>query len=109
VSKLNKMDKINRDRAVLEQVATRFDLSFDDTKISLDQYLPIIEKMRMEGAVVLLKWDGERGVGDNGPYTVLITGAVLQGDFFRTDSHSLTEALIAGIAFYARKMWNILD
>ena len=29
--------------------------------------LPSIERMKNEGSVFILKWDGERGADDNGP------------------------------------------
>jgi hypothetical protein len=100
------MDK-KRDKLLLEKVMEELNMPFDYSSDSLDQFLPIIEKMRLEGAVVLLKWDGERGVGDNGPCTALVSGKVLQGDFFRTDADSMKEALTYIIANYARQKWNI--
>ena len=100
------MDKI-RDKLLLERIATELGVSFDSTSSGLDQFLPIIEKIRLEGAVVLLKWDGEREVGNNRPYTALVSGNVLQGDFFRTDAESMKEALTYIIANYARQKWNV--
>ena len=66
-----------------------------------------LERMRDDGAVVLVKLDGERaGEGDNGPYTVAISGGRLEADdFFRIDTFVLEEALAHGIIHYARKCW----
>lgn len=73
----------------------------------VDAIMPLLEKARMEGAVVVLKLDGERGVGDNGPYTVLISGGPLGTDFIRADHHDLDEALMIVISRYAAQCWSM--
>jgi len=73
----------------------------------LDAVMPLLEKMRSERAVVILKFDGERvGDEDNGPYTAMVQGGLL-GDYFpRTDSHSIEEAVSYIIIEYAKNCWR---
>lgn len=74
----------------------------------IDAVLPMLERMRREGAVVLVKLDGERtGDEDNGPYTVLISGRPLAGETIRTDAHLLEEALAYVICRYAARVWSV--
>ncbi|WPB72897.1 hypothetical protein KYC5002_28020 [Archangium violaceum] len=74
----------------------------------VDPVLPLLERMRQEGAVVLVKWDGERTApGDSGPYTVLVSGARLAGETLRADTHSLEEALARVIFGYALRYWEV--
>lgn len=71
-----------------------------------DAVLPLLERMRADGAVVVVKLDGERTQpGDNGPYTVLASGRPLAGDFLRTDADSLEDALAYVIVEYAKRCW----
>lgn len=68
----------------------------------VDAVWPLLEKIRDDGAIVLLKLDGERtGENDNGPYTVLASGLPLPGGAIRTDSHTLEEGLSYVICHYA--------
>ena len=69
---------------------------------------PLLELMRRDGAVVVVKIDGERHPpNDNGPYTVLASGAPLQGDHIRTDAETVEEALSYVIVEYARRVWQL--
>lgn len=72
-------------------------------------FLPLLEKMRSEGAVVLIKWDGERGKGDSGPYTAVVSSKALKEQFYRTDAASMEDALAYIIVNYAREMWNFAE
>lgn len=62
----------------------------------IDQWLEQIEELRKVGAVVLLKWDGERSAA---PYTVVITRANT-GFVFRRDTTDLAGAIRDGIAAF---------
>lgn len=66
----------------------------------VDLFLPLLERMRVEGAVFLLKLDGERtGPDDAGPYTV----AVSQGrcrEPIRMDADHLEDALAYAVVTY---------
>jgi len=72
----------------------------------VDAVLPILEKMKAEGAVVVLKFDGERGPDDNGAYTAVASGPPLGEDFLRVDADTLEEALAYVIVRYAAKRWK---
>jgi hypothetical protein len=75
----------------------------------VDPVLPLLERMREEGAVVMVKWDGERTAPGNtgGPYTVLVSGARLAGEYLRADTHSLEEALARVLFEYAVRYWEV--
>lgn len=62
----------------------------------IDDMLPMIENMQSEGAVVVLKWDGQRA---KNRCTVIVTRA--DTDFvFRQDSDEMTAALGLAISDY---------
>lgn len=74
----------------------------------VDAVWPLLEKMRAEGAIVLIKLDGERtGPGDNGPYTALASGGPVGRETIRTDAASVREALGYVICHYAAAVWGI--
>ncbi len=73
----------------------------------IDEIMPILEKLRADGAVVMMKLDGEYTAGsDQGPYTALITGQVLAGEFFRSDQPKIEQALAEVIIEYAKARWG---
>jgi hypothetical protein len=89
-------------------IAARLGFSIPRHWRGVDAVWPILEKMRGEGAIVLLKLDGERtGPGDTGPYTALASGRPLGADPIRTDAHSVEEALTFVIVRYAEQVWGI--
>lgn len=62
----------------------------------LDDLLPEVEQLRSEGAVVLLKWDGER---KSQFYTVVITRR--DTDYvWRTDTDNIAATLFEGLTHY---------
>jgi hypothetical protein len=66
----------------------------------------VLELMATEGAVVVIKIDGERtGSEDNGKYTVIVTGSPLKGEPFRLDTSDLEVGLGKAILHYAQKCW----
>lgn len=71
---------------------------------SIESVWPILERMRSEGAVVVVKLDGER---TQKPYTVLVSGEGLQGDWIRRDSDSLNTALSGVVIEYAERVWSL--
>ena len=75
----------------------------------IDAVLPLLERMRADGAVVLVKLDGERVGADAELYTVLVSGPPLHGDFIRADSASLEHALARVIVAYARRCWRFVE
>lgn len=64
--------------------------------------LAVVEALRRQGFVVVLKWDGERHpeVGDNGPYTAMLSRPGLDQLFFRRDDETLVGALEAVLREY---------
>jgi hypothetical protein len=102
------MDQSNY-KASLSNLAKRLGfLSFPEERTGLDVYLPLLEKIRLDGAVIVLKLDGERiQVEDNGPYTAVISGQMLKGEYFRIDAYSLEDALDYVIVNYACHQWGI--
>lgn len=67
----------------------------------VDQFLPFLERMRQEGAIALVKLDGERrGPNDAGPYTAVVSGGPLRGEHFRTDASTLEDALTYIVVSY---------
>ncbi|RKH15478.1 hypothetical protein D7V97_00365 [Corallococcus sp. CA053C] len=73
----------------------------------VDPVFPLLERMREEGAVVVMKLDGERrGPDDNGPYTVVVSGSPLAGSYLKAEMHSLEEALSKVILEYAVRCWG---
>jgi alpha-D-ribose 1-methylphosphonate 5-triphosphate synthase subunit PhnI len=76
------------------------------TKDDVDTCIPCLEKMKSEGAVVLVKFDGQRGQGDNGPFTAAVRGGLLNDDFIRIDADSLAEAVAYVVVEYARRCWQ---
>lgn len=73
----------------------------------MDAVLPLLERMRQDGAVVMVKWDGERKApGDAPPYTVLASVPGRPELFFRADLPVLEDALARILVEYAVKIWN---
>jgi hypothetical protein len=65
----------------------------------LDELLPLIENLQSQGAVVLLKWDGERSVNR---CTVLVSRPA--SDYtFRRDSDDISALLREAFADYRAK------
>lgn len=73
----------------------------------IDAVLPLLERMRAEGASVLVKFDGGRGPGDNGPYTAVVLEGKLGSRSVRTDEDNLEAALSHVIVRYAADGWGI--
>jgi hypothetical protein len=73
-----------------------------------DAVWPLLERMRQDGAVVLVKLDGGRTTGKTGAYTVLASGGLLDEEHtVRTDSRSLEAGLAWVIVGYARDGWKL--
>ncbi|QPB83412.1 hypothetical protein CWC22_010620 [Pseudoalteromonas rubra] len=74
----------------------------------IDAVLPLLDKIKGEGGIVIIKFDGERNSeDDNGQYTLMISGTPLAGDFIRTDSETVEEGLATVITEYAEKVWQL--
>ena len=65
----------------------------------LAELLAAFEAIGRDGAVAIVKVDGERTNGD--VYTVVVSGAKLGGRFFRKDGGELAALLQEALAWYA--------
>lgn len=74
--------------------------------VGVDLVMPLIDRVRRAGAVFIIKVDGERGEGDNGPYTVLASGGPLRGDCIRIDAETLEDGLAYVLVRYAERCWS---
>ncbi|WP_158626636.1 hypothetical protein [Corallococcus interemptor] len=75
--------------------------------VGIDPVLSILERIREDGAVVVIKLDGERkSPGDSGPYSVSVLGAPLAGESIRADTQSLEDSLTRVILGYADRFWK---
>jgi hypothetical protein len=95
-------------RADIAAIASEFTgLSVPEEWTGLDAVLPLLERMRNDGAIVLVKWDGERRpeAGEL-PYTAVVQGGPLGDQPYRTDATSLEEALCAIVGDYAERVWR---
>ena len=73
----------------------------------VDDFLPLLEQMREEGAVVVLKLDGQRtGPDDAPPYTVVVSRGGLGDDYVSVEAHSAPEALARATLEYAERAWS---
>ena len=72
----------------------------------IDAVWLLLERMKSEGAVVLVKLDGARGPLA-GPYTVFASGGLLDRNSLRADEHTVEAALVHVIVNYAAAAWGI--
>lgn len=98
------MDTSNPKRKVSELV---YDLGLaivDPEWSGVDPLWDVLERIASEGAVVLLKIDGER---NSSRYTAHISGGSLgPEDFFRADCETIEEGIAKVILHYADKVWQ---
>ena len=72
---------------------------------SLDQFMPILSKIREDSSVVVIKLDGERS---DDIYTLLISGEKLGADgYIRIDTSDLESGLAFICVKYASQVWGI--
>ena len=74
----------------------------------IDYVVPILEKIKNEGGVIIIKFDGERNAKeDNGSYTIMMSDSKISDGFFRIDSTSLEDGLAEVIVMYADQVWGM--
>jgi hypothetical protein len=95
-------------KAEIARIASqKFGVPIPDSWTGIDPVLPLLERMREDGAVVLVKWDGDRRVAQGeSPYTAVVQGTPLGDDFFRTDAATLEAALCHIIGHYSEHVWK---
>ena len=89
-----------------DEVAERFGLAVPSGWRGVDAVLPVLDAIRGDGAVVVLKMDGERGPEDGGQFTVLISGGPLTPGMVRFDGPNLEDCLRRVIEDYATRVWS---
>ncbi|MFT4626111.1 MAG: hypothetical protein ACI8PZ_004783 [Myxococcota bacterium] len=101
---------MEQDQEQLLSIASDLGIPLTPGWQGVDAVWPLVELIRHEGAVVVIKVDGERaGPDDNGPYTAIVTGTRLVGGPIRTDAESVEAALTRVLCEYARRMWGSRD
>lgn len=89
-------------KEIFEKKGIKLPGSFD----SVDSFLPLIELVRQDGSVVIFKVDGERNpAAQEPPYTVMISGKIIQGGIVRSDSYDLIDAVKKVLLSYSAKVW----
>lgn len=74
----------------------------------IDSVIELIEEMKSDGAVIIIKFDGERKKDvDNGSYTFIVTGKPLNDESIRIDTASIEHGLSFIIGEYAKMVWHI--
>ncbi len=98
----------NLTREQLRLVANQIGIDdFPSQWAGIDTVLPILEKMKGEGAVIVIKLDGQRTPSDdNGSYTLIVSGGLLEEEFLRVDTDGLEDGLSNVIVGYAKRCWN---
>ena len=74
----------------------------------VDAVWALLERMKRDGAVVLIKLDGQRTKADDtSQYTVVVSGPPLGERLIRTDATTIEEALCHAIGNYAESVWEV--
>lgn len=94
-------------RAAVEYIALHLDIELAADWRGIGAVWPILERMRADGAIVLVKLDGQRMGSGARPYTLLVSGEPLGGDTIRLDHRDLDEGLCRMIIDYALRVWGI--
>lgn len=98
---LDNMNDLNHNK--VRQIYERLDLSMPEKIVGIDAFIPIIERMREDGAVVVIKFDGQRS---SSFYTAVVSGGPLKDKYHRVDTHTVEEALIRIVSFYDTEVWK---
>lgn len=86
----------------LAMLVKRLGMNDDEMKFSqFGLFFSILEKIKKNGAVIVVKLDGQRtNEEDTGSYTSVISGGALGENFIRIDDESLENALLRSIRDY---------
>jgi hypothetical protein len=93
----------------LDRIAKRCGVSLPDGWHGCDQVWPIVDRIRDDGGVFVIKVDGQRSGPNACPYSVIVSGGGLYGDYVSTESEVLEVGLAKAIVGYATKAWGHLD
>lgn len=91
-------------RQTLARLSSELDIpELSEDWSGIDAILPLVERMRAEGAVVVVKWDGAREAHD--AVSVIASRGGLGDGFLRSDTATLEEAMAGILVAYAKKVW----
>jgi hypothetical protein len=93
-------------RDAVWEIAASMDLELDPAWTGIGPVWPILERMRADGACVLVKLDGGRSWPGADVYTLLVSGEPLDGIVLRGDCSDLDEGLSRIIIDYACRVWG---
>ena len=95
------MDKLRRQ---VQQIAASRGVTLVEDWHGIDCILPLLEKVRLDGTVVVVKLTGVGRAPE--PYMALFTGGTLQHDFVRVTGTVLEEVVARALVNYARRAWK---
>ncbi|MFN9246826.1 MAG: hypothetical protein ACK56J_11835 [Planctomycetota bacterium] len=98
------MDTTNY-QTTLPTIAAKVGVELSQDWRGLDSVLALIDMIRGDGAVFLLKFDGQRTDDDSGQFTVVVSGGPIEDHPIRIDARTLEDALAYGIIKYAEAVW----
>jgi len=87
----------------VQAIARNLGLDLSSDRKCIDHVMPILERMRMDGSVVVIKLSGRPQAK---PYTTIITGGALGEDFIQMSAATVEEATGRAIVNYARRFWQ---
>lgn len=92
---------------LIPMVALTRNLNIPPRNLSgLDVFVPFLEAMREEGAVINLRIYGEQSDNEREPYRVLISRLPVGNESLSVVASSIEEALSYIIVEYARRCWH---
>jgi len=97
-------------RKKIEKIANKLQINLEKEWKGIDAVFPILNKIKDENAVVLIKIDGERNFNtknESGPFTVLILKGALKDNFIKYELWSLEEAVYKSIIEYNDLFWKL--
>src|SRR6516225_2630072 len=89
---------------LIEQVAKSRGIDIPDEGTGLSSVLPLLEAIRSDGAIVVIKLDGTPQAPQ--PYVVIVSSGPLHEDYVKSTAPDLEQALSSAIVNYARRCWQ---
>jgi hypothetical protein len=94
-------------RRLIQLVGNTQDVKLPTNWSGLDALIPLLEKIRASGVIVVLKLDGQSRTQQ--PYIAIFTGGVLGDAFIRVTAANLEIAICEAVINYARRFWEFSD
>ena len=98
---------MNQTQDIVRLVKSLGEKISDDWK-GIDAVYPLIEMIKNEGGIFMIKVDGERtNEDDTGMFTVVVSkGKLEEGGAIRIDTETLEEGLSYALIKYAQVAWS---